>query len=72
MENNISTDTENYQYLNRSWFWSIPYASDEDRFRDHFLMVILDKDNRLNGSPVTGKNERVKIVSVSSEMRETM
>lgn len=71
-ETGISTDVDNYQYLNRTWFWSVPYAGDEDRFRDHYLTVTLNKDNRLGGNPTVSKNERLKIVSVSTEMRKDM
>lgn len=67
------TNSVEYAYLNRSWFWSIPNATnDDDRFRDHYLMLRLDKNNRLNGNPTISKNERIKIVSITTTMRKSL
>lgn len=70
---NISSDVDNYQYINRSWYWSVPYDNtDGDRMRDHFLLMKLDKDNRVAGNPTISKNERLKIVSMKHVMRKTL
>lgn len=57
-DSNIQQDLKNYQYRNKMWMGSLPLAAD-GRLIGNKLTLVLTKDNRLNGSPITSKNEKI-------------
>lgn len=75
--NTVQTVTENiignsqYGYINRTWYWSIPFGNDGDRMRDNWMMTQLSKDNTLNGDVTVSSNERIMLVNISTGWRKT-
>ena len=66
------TSSEEYRYIYTSWHFNLPFGSTTgDRLRDKYLTLTFTKDNKLNGQYYQSKNERVKIVSLSTNYRKT-
>jgi len=65
---NIQQYDKNYQYRNKMWMGSLPLAAD-GRLVGNKLTLLLTKDNRLNGSPITSKNEKIVLNTAKTTYR---
>lgn len=62
--------SENYERRFTDWIWSLPFDSNDVRFTDKYIQITLTKDNKLNGQYHSSKDERVKIVSLTTIYRK--
>ena len=54
-----------YRYMDRKWYGTIPQDAVTGRLRDVFIKILMEKQNRLNGSPVTSTNKMLKMSSIT-------
>lgn len=66
----IRFQNKEYQFRNQLWMANIPLINSGELAQGNWLEVLLEKDNRSNGSPLVSSNELIILQSVITTYRK--